>query len=56
MSSMSLNALLSLFSLSSGTEKSHWGQDPVNREHREGVPAVICLLAEKNYLTDTALI
>jgi len=29
------NAFLSVFSLSSGTEKSHWGLDPVNRQ---GVP------------------
>jgi hypothetical protein len=29
-------AFLSVFSLSSGTERSHWGLDPVNRE---GVPA-----------------
>jgi hypothetical protein len=34
--------------LPSGTENTHWGIDPVNRE---GVPAVICLLA-KNSLTD----
>jgi hypothetical protein len=30
------NAFLSVFPLSSGTENSHWGLDPVNRE---GVPA-----------------
>ena len=30
-----INAFLSIFSLSSGTEKSHWGLDPVNRQ---GVP------------------
>jgi len=29
------NAFLSLFPLSSGTEKSHWGLDPVNRQ---GIP------------------
>ena len=29
------NAFLSIFPLSSGTEKSHWGLDPVNRQ---GVP------------------
>ena len=29
------NAFLSIFTLSSGTEKSHWGLDPVNRQ---GVP------------------
>jgi hypothetical protein len=36
MSSKSLNAFLSVFSLSSGKEKSHWGLDPVNKG---GVPA-----------------
>jgi hypothetical protein len=30
------NAFLSMFPLSSGTEKSHWGPDPMNSE---GVPA-----------------
>jgi hypothetical protein len=30
------NSFLSMFPLSLGTEKSHWGLDPVNRE---GVPA-----------------
>jgi hypothetical protein len=30
------NDFLSIFFLSSGTEKSHWGPDPVNRE---GVPS-----------------
>jgi len=30
-----INAFLSIFSLSSGTEKSHWGLDPANRQ---GVP------------------
>jgi hypothetical protein len=29
-------AFISIFPLSSGTEKSHWGPDPVNRK---GVPA-----------------
>ena len=29
------NAFLSIFPLSSGTEESHWGLDPVNRQ---GVP------------------
>jgi hypothetical protein len=53
MSSMSSkNAFLSIFPLYSGTEKNHWGLDPVNRE---GVPAVISLLA-KNSLTESALI
>jgi len=28
----SQNAFLSLFPLSLGTEKSHWGLDPVNRQ------------------------
>jgi hypothetical protein len=36
MSSVSPNAFLSIFPLSSGIEKIHWGLDPVNRE---GVPA-----------------
>jgi hypothetical protein len=36
-------------SLSLGTEKHHWGLDI---ENREGVPAVICLLAN-NSLTDS---
>jgi len=35
MSLMSSKAFLSIFSLSSGREKSHWGLDPVNRK---GVP------------------
>jgi len=35
MSSMSSKCLPSIFPLSSGTEKSHWGLDPVNRQ---GVP------------------
>jgi len=35
MSSMLSNAFLSLFPLSSGTEKCHWGLDPANRQ---GVP------------------
>jgi hypothetical protein len=30
--SMSSNYLLSIFLLSSGIEKGHWGLDPVNRE------------------------
>jgi hypothetical protein len=45
------NAFLSIFPLSSGTEKSHWALGPMNRE---GVPAIICLLA-KNSLTDNFL-
>jgi len=35
MTSVHQNAFLSIFPLSSGTEKSHWGPDPVNRQ---GVP------------------
>jgi hypothetical protein len=35
MSSSHQNAFVSIFPLSSGTEKSHWGIDPVNRK---GVP------------------
>jgi hypothetical protein len=36
MSSCHQNTSLSIFFFSSGTEKGHWGLDPVNRE---GVPA-----------------
>jgi hypothetical protein len=36
MSPMSSNAFLSILHLFLGTEKNHWGLDPVNRE---GVPA-----------------
>jgi hypothetical protein len=52
MPSMSSEAFLSIFPLSLGTEKSHWGLDPVNRE---GVSAqlFVCLLA-KISLTDSA--
>ena len=32
MSSMSSNAFLSIFPSSLGTEKNHWGLDPVNRQ------------------------
>ena len=35
MSSLSSKCFLSIFPSSSGTEKSHWGLDPVNRQ---GVP------------------
>jgi len=32
MSSMYQNAFLSIFPLSSGTQKCHWGLDPVDRQ------------------------
>ena len=35
------NAFVSIFPLSSGTEKSHWGLDPVNRQ---GVPTQLFVL------------
>jgi len=46
---MSSKFFLSIFPLSSGTEKSHWGLDLVNRR---GVPTH---LLAKNSLTDRAL-
>jgi hypothetical protein len=44
-----ISAVLSIFLLSSGREKSHWGLDPVNRE---GVPAQLIV---KNSLTEGAV-
>jgi hypothetical protein len=44
------NAFLLIFPFTSGTEKTHWGLDPVNRQ---GAP-VICLVA-KNSLTDSVV-
>jgi len=41
------NAFLSIFPLSSGTEKSHWGLDPVNRQ---GVPTQLFVLYLKTLL------
>jgi hypothetical protein len=54
MSSVSSNAFLSIFPLSSGTENSHWGLDLANTG-RGGSSTVICLLA-KNSLIDSSLI
>jgi len=41
MSSCHQNAFLSIFPLSSGTKKSQWGLDPVNRQ---GVPTQLFII------------
>ena len=46
------NAFLSIFPLSSVTEKSHWGLDPV---YRQGVSNTVVCLVAKNSLTDSAM-